>query len=299
MVGPIERKDRRPPGPKVIAARTVAGIPKLRHEPVPALRDVPVVDAGLGWTRRKSIAGQRGDDHIKVFKHRQYINVIEKTAGPAVREDERQPPARCRRLMHKVNPLPGEVMERVEPSLPGTPVELIGPVGNEASKPVQLGALFPAYAWNLVGPSGMAQPCPQIVEHLIRDMNPKGFQSNTSLLASGRDRPSARGLGRIKSYLLGQWYLEVIRARVLVNAADSGSLLTRQPGRKSTRSQSPCRLIKTNSIRQARARLRRSVRSSEQSEGNPHMKARRGDQVCRLAGDIWGAGPELVFVFPG
>ena len=85
--------------------------------------------------------------------------------------------------MHEVDALPDEVVERVELPLPGTPVELMGPVGNEAPQPVEFGALFPPYAGYLVGRLGMVQPCPQIVEHLIRDVNPKRFHYNDSLLA--------------------------------------------------------------------------------------------------------------------
>ena len=88
--------------------------------------------------------------------------------------------------MHEVDALPGEVVERVEPPLPGTPVELIGPVGYMALQPVQLGALFPPYARYLVGPSRTAQPYPQIVEHVIRDMNPKWFHYDNSTLAIAR-----------------------------------------------------------------------------------------------------------------
>jgi hypothetical protein len=36
--------------------------------------------------------------------------------------------------------------------------------------------LFPSYPGYLLGPSCMVQPRPQIVEHLIRDVNPKWFQ---------------------------------------------------------------------------------------------------------------------------
>src|SRR5580658_2736008 len=125
----VQRQDRRHPGPKVVTASTIAGIPKLRHEPVPALRDVPIVDADLGWTRRETIPGQGGYDHVEVLEHRQHLHVIEETAGPDVRENERHTPTRCRTLVHKVDALPGEVVERVEPPLPATPVELVGPVG--------------------------------------------------------------------------------------------------------------------------------------------------------------------------
>src|SRR5579884_3426255 len=43
----IECKDRRHPGPKVIAACTIARITKLRHQPVPALRDLSIVNSTL------------------------------------------------------------------------------------------------------------------------------------------------------------------------------------------------------------------------------------------------------------
>src|ERR1035441_258854 len=90
----VQRKDRRHAGPKVITARAIAGISKLRHEPVPALRDVPVVNADFGWTRRKTIPRQGGYDHVKVLEHRQHVHVVEETAGPAVRENERHTPWR-------------------------------------------------------------------------------------------------------------------------------------------------------------------------------------------------------------
>src|ERR1700723_1800406 len=87
-LGMVQRKDLRPPPPKVITARTIAGISKLRHEPVPALRDVSVVDADLGWTRRETIPRQRGYDHVEELEHRQHLDVIKETAGPAVGENE-------------------------------------------------------------------------------------------------------------------------------------------------------------------------------------------------------------------
>src|SRR5215831_7061752 len=181
-LGMIQRKDRRHPRTEVIAACTIGGISKLRHEAVPTFRDVPVVDADLGWTRRESIPRQGGYNHVEVFEHRQQVHVVEEAAGPAVCEDERHTLTRCGALMHEVDALPGEVVEHVELPLPSPTVELLGPTGNEAPQPVQFGALFPPYAGYLVGPSRMAQPCPQIVEHLIRDVNPKRFHYNNSLL---------------------------------------------------------------------------------------------------------------------
>jgi len=86
--------------------------------------------------------------------------------------------------VHEVDAVPCELVERVELALPSTPVELMRPVGHEAPQPVQLGALLPAYAGHLIGPSRMAQPYPQIVEYLIRDMNPKRFHYTLLAMAS-------------------------------------------------------------------------------------------------------------------
>ena len=77
-----------------------------------------------------------------------------------MREDERYALAGDGTLVDEVYALPDEVIESVEPPLPGTPVELIGPVRHTALQPVQLGALFPTYIWDLVWPSGMTQTHP-------------------------------------------------------------------------------------------------------------------------------------------
>src|SRR4051812_37492964 len=90
--GMVQRKQRRHPGAEVTASRTIAGIPELGHEPVPALRDIPVGNADFWWTRRKTIPRQGGYDHVKVLEHRQHVHVVEETAGPAVRENEWQTP---------------------------------------------------------------------------------------------------------------------------------------------------------------------------------------------------------------
>src|SRR5437868_15036576 len=124
----IERKQRGHAGPKVVAARSIAGIPKLGHELMPALRDVAIIDADLRWTRRKSISGQGRYDDVEVAEHRQHVHIVEEAARPAVRQDERHPLAGCRTLAHEVDVLPSEVVERVESRFPGTRVELIGPI---------------------------------------------------------------------------------------------------------------------------------------------------------------------------
>src|SRR5262245_51382180 len=118
----IHCKERRHPRTEVIAARTIAGIPKFGHEPVPALGDVPVVDADLGWARRESIPWQGGHDHVEVLEHRHHVQVVEETAGPAVREDEWHSSAGGGALVHEVDAAPCELVEGVEPALPSTPV---------------------------------------------------------------------------------------------------------------------------------------------------------------------------------
>src|SRR5207248_7003209 len=95
--------------PKIVAARSIAGIPKLGHELMPALRDVAIIDADLRWTRRKSISGQGRYDYVEVAEHRQHIHIVEETARPAVREDEWHTPAGCSTLANEGDVLPSEV----------------------------------------------------------------------------------------------------------------------------------------------------------------------------------------------
>src|SRR5215472_1890425 len=159
---------------------------------MPALRNIPVVDADLRWAGRESIPGQRRNDHVEVLQHRQQFQIVKESAWPAVREDERHTKAGCGALVHKMDAVPSELVEGVELALPGMPVELTGPVGREAPQPVQLSSLSPAYAGYLVGPSCMAQPCPQVVEHLVCNMNPKRLHYNNVLLAGPAERAFTR-----------------------------------------------------------------------------------------------------------
>src|SRR5262249_21737658 len=108
--------------------------------------------------------------------HRQHVDVIEEAAGPAMRQDQwRTAAGRCT-LMNEMDAFPSELIESVEPLLPHAPIKLIRPVGDNAPQPLQLRALPPLDAGNLIGPPGTAQAHAQIVEHLILDMNAKWFQ---------------------------------------------------------------------------------------------------------------------------
>src|SRR5947208_2073074 len=100
-LGMVERKECGHPCPKVVAARSIAGIPELGHELMPALRHVAIIDADLGWTRRKSISGQGRYDYVEVAEHRQHVHIVEETARPAVRKDKRYTVAGCRTLAHE------------------------------------------------------------------------------------------------------------------------------------------------------------------------------------------------------
>src|SRR5262245_15232352 len=97
----VERKQCGHTSSKVVAARSKTGIAKLRHEAMPTLRDVAIIDADLGWTRRKSISWQGRYDYVEVTEHRQHVYIVEETARPAVREDERYTLAGCRALAHE------------------------------------------------------------------------------------------------------------------------------------------------------------------------------------------------------
>jgi hypothetical protein len=99
-----------------------------------------------------------------------------------VREDQRLTPPGCRTLVHKVEAFPDAVLETTELPFPRAPIELIGPISYDVPQPFQFGALVPPDTGYLVGPSRIAQPCAQVVEHLIRDMNPKWLHHRKFLL---------------------------------------------------------------------------------------------------------------------
>ncbi len=194
--GMVQGEEGRYPGAEVTAARTIAGISERGHQPVPALGHVSVVDANLGRARRKAISGQGRHDHVELFKHWQHVDIVEKTAGPAVCEDQRHAPAGCRALVNEMDAFPGEVVERIELPFPGPPIERISPVRYEVPQPVLLGALFPADTGYLIGPSGLAQPYPQIIEDLIRDMDLKRLHRLDRKLADG----IGQNLGRLRPH---------------------------------------------------------------------------------------------------
>jgi hypothetical protein len=77
--------------------------------------------------------------------------------------------------VHKVDALPGEMMERVETRFLGAPVELIDPIGDQLLQPFQIGALLPADTGDLVRPSRAAQAGAEVVEGFVRDVNVKAF----------------------------------------------------------------------------------------------------------------------------
>ena len=200
----ISRQDSRHPRTEVIAPRSVARISQLGHQPVPPFRDIVVINARLQRTRRESVTGQRWQHHVEICEYRQHLQVVEKTARPAVRKDQRHTFAGCGALAHKMNALRREVIELVEFPFPSTPVEIVRPISNQASQPLQLGALLPADARNLVRPSRVTKPCPKIVEHVIRDMNLKRFHTTpfgprpaTISGLSSRSSPTRRALSRL------------------------------------------------------------------------------------------------------
>jgi hypothetical protein len=79
--------------------------------------------------------------------------------------------------MHEVNAIPGEMIQGIQLVFPGTPIEPISPVRHQALQPLEVSPLLPADAGHLVGPPRTAQPCPQIIKHFIRNVNPKWFHN--------------------------------------------------------------------------------------------------------------------------
>ena len=93
-----------------------------------------------------------------------------------------------------------ELVELVQPALLFPPVELVTPVGDELRQIVELGAVVPVGALELIRESGPREPCPKILQHGIRNGNLKGSDS-----------------GRVHRSLLGdgilQWRIRLARRR--------------------------------------------------------------------------------------
>jgi hypothetical protein len=70
--------------------------------------ETPVGRAG------ESITGQGGHNNIEVLEHRQHVEVIEESARPPVREDNRHPST----LVHEVDAASSEVIESSQAAAP-------------------------------------------------------------------------------------------------------------------------------------------------------------------------------------
>ena len=140
-----------------------------------------------GWpgAYEKRVAGQRGRDDREgvggiaaeaagIGQARDQLVELPDRAGPAVREqqrvriradaglvDEVQVDARERDL---------ELLERVELRLLGAPVEAVAPVLDERAQIVQVRAVGPLGAGNLVRPAGAREPAAQVVQNLVGDV---------------------------------------------------------------------------------------------------------------------------------
>src|SRR6185437_1662854 len=68
-----------------------------------------------------------------------------------------------------------ELIEAIDARLFGAPVVAILPVACERADFADVGAILPPRAWKLVGPSGLGQAVPQIVEHALGNMNLEGL----------------------------------------------------------------------------------------------------------------------------
>src|SRR5215469_14867747 len=103
---------------------------------------------------------------------------LDKCAGPAVHQDQRDAVAARCPLMHEVDvdtvKLGAKVMESVQRTLLRSPVERVGPISEQRSQVVQVGALLPPNARNLIGPARLVDACPQIGKYLFLNVDREG-----------------------------------------------------------------------------------------------------------------------------
>ena len=97
--------------------------------------------------------------------------------GPAVQDQQRQGVRTFGASVDEMDRLavdaaPGPAASALSRALHGPPVEPVGPVAAEILQIVEVGAVLPGGAGDLVGPAGAAQPFGQVDQHVVGDGRP-------------------------------------------------------------------------------------------------------------------------------
>ena len=90
------------------------------------------------------------------------------------------------------------VFEPVEPPLPGTPVEPVGPVLEQSSEVVQVDALRPRLSRRRIGPARAPDPLAQVVEHGVRHRDLEGFDLHLGMLVPAPAQHPIRSPATVK-----------------------------------------------------------------------------------------------------
>jgi hypothetical protein len=172
--GILQRHVRRDAGAEVAAVRTVPLVAEASHQPVPEPRDLGAVDAGARRACGEAVTGQRGDHHVVLGQPVEQRQQFDERARPAVGQDQRYAGAAAL-AVHEVDPgavdVGEEVLVAVEVPLGGAPVVPVRPVRQHRAQVAEVGALAPRGSGRRIGPAGVADPCPQVVEDGVRDVD--------------------------------------------------------------------------------------------------------------------------------
>ena len=146
-----------------------------------------------GRGRGKPETRQRGDHNVeavplvtsvggRVSQQRRQLEQFSKRARPPVREYQRERIGALTPLMHEMDSLATDVgcelSEGIQVPLLSPPVERARPVGHQLLQVTDVSTGRPARVGQRPRPSGAAQPRPQIVQDLGRDLDRKGLRAH-------------------------------------------------------------------------------------------------------------------------
>ncbi len=158
---------------------------------------------------REPVTGERDDNDVEgivpsapvshgIGQRFHHLVELEERPWPSVNEHQRQGVWVGRRPMDEVHVQavdPGhEVRERVETPLLLTPIELVAPIRHQLLEVLDIGAVIPPDAFELVRKPGPGQPSLQVAQHRVRH-----FDGERSHLAVGR-RLGLRGGHRLRRH---------------------------------------------------------------------------------------------------
>ena len=167
----------------IAALDAISGIAQTIHENDQRLRHALRAPASSCGRSGESKARKRRNDDVecrtvavrRMCKRLDHCEKFNHRTGPAVNQQQRDCIGAGRALVDKINLLSinfcRELVKAVDLGFLPAPVEAVLPIIRQFSNLLDVGAVLPCRARNLIGPSGFCQTVAKIDERLVRNMH--------------------------------------------------------------------------------------------------------------------------------